>query len=45
MINFEPIIKQISQTTSPYITSSYHIVNYKDRINEEYTRIDERKDK
>lgn len=45
MINFEPTIKQISQTTSPYITSSYHIINYKDRINEEYTRIDERKDK
>lgn len=45
MINFEPIIKQISQTTSPYIISSYHIINYKDRINEEYTRIDERKDR
>lgn len=45
MINFEPTIKQISQTTSSYIISFYHIINYKDRINEEYTRIDERKDK
>lgn len=44
-MEFKPTIEKINQTTSPYVTSSYHIINYKDRVNEEYTRIDERKDK